>query len=173
MSAVLAVVGRPESFCGRIVALVEECVEHLQDHGLVLVGCSLRHLDLPAFARLSLHALLTLLVTASAHRLPEYWPCDPARAVRRENATVGDVFGLANSPQCLQSQGDLATCFRLRKIRHLRIDYFGCDHVYADAGGPRIDAQFLTRISNAPLLAAKQELKGFPSWAFQLQRVPR
>src|SRR5260370_28428797 len=45
MSAVLNVVRRPESFCGRIIALVEECVERFHDDGLVLVGCSLRHLD--------------------------------------------------------------------------------------------------------------------------------
>ena len=73
MSAVLKVVGRPESFCGCVVALVEECVESLEDYGPVLVGCSLRHLDLPAFARLSLQALLTALVTASTRRLPEHW----------------------------------------------------------------------------------------------------
>src|SRR5580698_7621941 len=45
MSTMLNVVGRPKSFCGRIVALVEECVERFQDEGLVLFGCSLRHDD--------------------------------------------------------------------------------------------------------------------------------
>src|SRR6266403_3825796 len=45
MSAVLNVACRPESFCGRIVALVEERVERFQDEGLVLFGCSLRHVD--------------------------------------------------------------------------------------------------------------------------------
>src|ERR1700677_4991018 len=45
MSTMLNVVGRPESFCGRIVTLVEECVERFQDEGLVLFGCSLRHDD--------------------------------------------------------------------------------------------------------------------------------
>src|SRR5882724_9600331 len=42
---VLDVVRRPESFRGRIIALVEECVERFQDEGLVLFGRSLRHLD--------------------------------------------------------------------------------------------------------------------------------
>src|SRR5258707_625878 len=42
---VLDIARRPESFCGRIIALVEECVERLQDEGLVLFGCSFRHLD--------------------------------------------------------------------------------------------------------------------------------
>ena len=65
MSAVLNVVGGPESFCGRMVALVEECVEHLQDYGLLLVGFGLRHLDLSAFARPSLYPPLTGLVIAS------------------------------------------------------------------------------------------------------------
>src|ERR1700722_3073943 len=45
MSAVLNVVRRPQSFRGGIIALVEECVERSQDEGLVLFGCSLRHLD--------------------------------------------------------------------------------------------------------------------------------
>src|SRR5258706_7197153 len=44
MSAVLNVVCRPESFCGGIVALVEERVERFQDEGLVLFGRRLRHL---------------------------------------------------------------------------------------------------------------------------------
>ena len=34
-----------ESFRGRIIPLVEECVERFQDEGLVLFGCSLRHVD--------------------------------------------------------------------------------------------------------------------------------
>src|ERR1700722_681462 len=45
MSAVLNVVRRPESFCGRIVTPVEERVERFQDEGLVLFRCSLRHVD--------------------------------------------------------------------------------------------------------------------------------
>src|SRR5271154_3133497 len=45
MSAVLNVVRRPESFCGLIVTLVKECVERFQHEGLVLFGCSLRHVD--------------------------------------------------------------------------------------------------------------------------------
>src|ERR1700694_4962022 len=45
MIAVLDVVRRPESFRGRIIALVKECVERFQDEGLVLFGSSLRHLD--------------------------------------------------------------------------------------------------------------------------------
>src|SRR6202051_1890367 len=45
MIAVLDVVRRPESFRGRIIALVKECVERFQDEGLVLFGRSLRHLD--------------------------------------------------------------------------------------------------------------------------------
>lgn len=31
--------------CGRIVTLVEECVGRFQEEGLVLFGCSLRHVD--------------------------------------------------------------------------------------------------------------------------------
>src|SRR3984957_172986 len=42
VSAVLNVVPRPESFCGRIVAIVEEFVERFQDEELVLFGRSLR-----------------------------------------------------------------------------------------------------------------------------------
>src|SRR5215472_9527528 len=72
MSAVLNVVGGPESFCGRMVALVEECVEHLQGYGLVFVGFGLRHLDLSAFARPSLYPPFTGLVIASTHRRPGY-----------------------------------------------------------------------------------------------------
>src|ERR1700722_12833163 len=45
MSTMLNVVGRPKSFCGRIVALVEECVQRFQNEGLVLFGCSLQHDD--------------------------------------------------------------------------------------------------------------------------------
>src|ERR1700678_803573 len=45
MSAVLNVFRRPESFRGRIIALVEECVERFQHEGFVLLGCSFRHLD--------------------------------------------------------------------------------------------------------------------------------
>src|SRR5271169_7170535 len=45
MSAMLNVVWRPESFCGRIVTIVEERVERFQDEGLVLFGCGLRHVD--------------------------------------------------------------------------------------------------------------------------------
>src|SRR5580704_18583625 len=45
MGAVLDVFRRPESFRGCIGALVEEGVERFQDEGLVLFGCSLRHVD--------------------------------------------------------------------------------------------------------------------------------
>jgi len=38
VSAVLNVVRRPESFCGRIVALVEEFVERFHDEGFCLFG---------------------------------------------------------------------------------------------------------------------------------------
>src|SRR5437868_9358700 len=44
--AVLDVLRRPESFCGRIIALVEKCVKRFRDEGFVfLFGCTLRHLD--------------------------------------------------------------------------------------------------------------------------------
>jgi hypothetical protein len=42
---VLDAVRRPESFCGRIIALVKECLERFQDEGLVFFWCSLRHVD--------------------------------------------------------------------------------------------------------------------------------
>ena len=45
MSTMLNVVLRPKSFCGRIVALVEECVERFQNESLILFGSSLRHDD--------------------------------------------------------------------------------------------------------------------------------
>src|ERR1700687_3255209 len=45
MSTMLNVVGGPESFCSRIVTLVEEWFERFQDKGLVLFGCSRRHVD--------------------------------------------------------------------------------------------------------------------------------
>src|SRR5437899_1640039 len=59
--AVLDVVRRPESFCGRIIALVEECVERFHDEGLVLFGCSLWHLD----SFLSLGVLTELMLEHS------------------------------------------------------------------------------------------------------------
>src|SRR6266481_847251 len=72
---VLDVVWRPESFCDRIIALVEERVECFHDEGLVLFGCSLRHLE--SFPSLG---VLTELATeragsqviASSRRRPEY-----------------------------------------------------------------------------------------------------
>src|SRR5712692_6935357 len=75
MSAMLNVVWRPESFCGRIIALVEECVERFQDEGLVLFGCSLRHLD--SFLSLG---VLTELMTEHSCGLSVPRPKLPSKA---------------------------------------------------------------------------------------------
>src|SRR5712692_2511344 len=70
---------------------------------------------------------------------------DPSRPIGRQKSNyVGDILGLADSLQCLHSQGDLASRFCLRKIRHIRVDYAWCDSVYAYAarpenGGPVLD----------------------------------
>jgi hypothetical protein len=44
--AVLDVLRRPEAFCRRVVALVEESVEGFENDRLVLFGCCLWHVQL-------------------------------------------------------------------------------------------------------------------------------
>jgi hypothetical protein len=44
--AMLDVRRRPETFCGRIVALVEQSIEGFENDRLVLFGCCLRHVQL-------------------------------------------------------------------------------------------------------------------------------
>src|ERR1700731_3188885 len=67
---------------------------------------------------------------------------NPARTVRcHKSDYVGDVFGFADSLQCLHSERELATRFCLRKIRHIRVNYSWCDSIDAYAarsenGGP-------------------------------------
>jgi hypothetical protein len=71
MSAVLNVVGRPESFCGRIVALVEECVDASKT--MVLFWSGVVFAILISLPLLVLVSMRSLLVTASTQRLPAYW----------------------------------------------------------------------------------------------------
>src|SRR6266849_1998896 len=87
MSAVLNVVRRPELFCGRIITLVEECVERFQDKGLVLFGRSLRHVD--SFLSLG---VLTELMTEHSCGLSVTKPT--CRATRKH--ALGDDFDCIN-----------------------------------------------------------------------------
>ena len=80
---------------------------------------------------------------------------DPACPIgRQESNHVGNVLGLADSLQRLHSQRDLTSCFCLCKIRHIRVDYAGATAFTRMPRGPRMAAQFLTRVSIAPLVEA-------------------
>src|SRR5947209_13712104 len=77
---------------------------------------------------------------------------DPARTVGRYKSDyVGDVLGFADSLQCLHSQCDLATRFCLRKIRHVRVDYFWCNGIYAYAARPENGGPVLNQSLNCSL----------------------
>ena len=70
---------------------------------------------------------------------------DPARPIgRHERDYIGNIFRFADTLQCLHPKRDLATCFSLREIRHIRVDHTGRDSIYANAlrpknGGPVFD----------------------------------
>ena len=67
--AVSDVVRRPKLLGSLLDTLVEQRIERVQDEGLVLFGCSFRHLHFS----LSLGVLTEVIVTASTRHRREYW----------------------------------------------------------------------------------------------------
>lgn len=80
-----------------------------------------------------------------------------ARLIRRaasapETRLGPNILRLADRLQCLHDRRDLATCLSLRGIRLVSVDHSRRNLRLREC--PRMAAQFLTRISSAPLVEA-------------------